>query len=96
MQADRYKYFGQYTVMSITQGGCGIPFLAPAVYEYISTGKLSSNIELCLDDVPYPNLQFALRKVRKCYIRDLAKEGGSIPFLRQNIFDVVRKTTSTL
>ena len=90
--------------MSITQGGCGIPFLAPAVYEYISTGKLSSNIELCLDDVPYPNLQFALRKVRKCYIRDLAKEGGggggggggSIPFLRQNIFDVVRKTTSTL
>ena len=40
MQNNQYKYLGQYTVMSITQGGCGIPFLAPPVYDYISTGKL--------------------------------------------------------
>ena len=27
---------GVYTVMSITQGGCGLPFLARAVFNYIS------------------------------------------------------------
>lgn len=38
--------------MSITQGGCSVPFLAPPVYEYISTGKLPTGVEVCLKDIP--------------------------------------------
>jgi len=50
--------------MSITQGGCGIPFLAPPVYDYLSTGHFPSNIIIDYEDVPYPNLRFVLQKVR--------------------------------
>ena len=38
-------YLGQYTVISITQGGCGIPYLDPAVYEYICTGNFLATLK---------------------------------------------------
>ena len=56
-------YLGQYTVISITQGGCGIPYLDPAVYEYICTGKLPSDIEVPVKSLPNTTLQFVLQKV---------------------------------
>ncbi len=45
--------------MSIVQGGCGIPFLAPAVYEYLVSGKCT-RITLQNSDVPDHTLQFVL------------------------------------
>ena len=63
LQNNQYRYLGQYTVMSITQGGCSVPFLAPPVYEYISTGKLPTDIEVNLKDIPDATLRFALQKV---------------------------------
>ena len=62
MQNNEYKYLGLYTVMSITQGGCGVPFLAPPVYDYISTRKLP-DIRLHLKDIPDATLRFVLQKV---------------------------------
>ena len=63
IQANQYKHLGQYTVMSITQGGCGIPFLPSVVYEYISSGKVSTIMELSFDDIPCAHLKFAIQKV---------------------------------
>ena len=63
IQADQYKHLGEYPVMSIAQGGCGIPFLAPVVYEYISSGKLPTKMELSFDDIPCAHLKFAIQKV---------------------------------
>ena len=50
--------------MSITQGGCGVPFLAPPVYEYLSSGLLSS-ININLDDLPHSDFKFVLQEVKK-------------------------------
>lgn len=48
--------------MSIAQGGNGFPFLAPPVYDYISSGKY--NIDECkFDDIPDPVLKFSVKKV---------------------------------
>lgn len=66
IQNSQYKYLGQYTVMSITQGGCRVPFLAPPVYEYITTGKLPTDIEVNLRDMPEETLRFVLQKVAVC------------------------------
>jgi hypothetical protein len=48
--------------MSITQGGYGFPFLAPAVYCYISTGRFNTPEA---DDIPDGMLKFAVEKVAK-------------------------------
>ena len=48
--------------MSIVQGGSGFPFLAPAVYEYLVSGKCTG-ITLQNSDVPDHTLQFVLSKV---------------------------------
>lgn len=53
---------GQYTVMSIAQGGSGFPFLAPPVYAYISSGNCST-INWELEDIADPTLKFAVEKV---------------------------------
>ena len=46
--------------MSITQGGHGFPFLARAVYSYISTGEYITPAET---DIPDGTLKFAVKKV---------------------------------
>lgn len=51
---------GQLTAMSITQGGHGFPFLARAVYSYISTGQYTTPAET---DIPDDTLKFAVNKV---------------------------------
>lgn len=48
--------------MSIAQGGNGFPFLSKVVYSYITSGKYT-NIDIDLNDIPDPTLQFALVKV---------------------------------
>lgn len=53
---------GQYTAMSIMQGGCGFPFLAEPVFDYISTGKYTG-IQVDVADVPDVPLKFVLEKV---------------------------------
>ena len=42
LQQREYYYLGLFVAMSISQGGCGIPFLASTVYDYIATGKCTS------------------------------------------------------
>ena len=63
LQKRHYKYLGEFTVISITQGGLGMPIMAPALYDYIHTGKLSSCIDISLKDMPYPNVKYVLEKV---------------------------------
>ena len=84
MQNNQYKYLGQYTVMSIAQGGCGIPFLAPPVYDYISTGKLP-DVKVHLKDIPDATLRFVLQKVRLCFIV------ATIPALSNTYTVVIKK-----
>ena len=48
--------------MSIAQGGSGFPFLAPAVYEYISIGKIT-NVEVDVHSMSDGFLKFAITKV---------------------------------
>jgi len=52
--------------MSVTQGGCGIPFIAPLAHNYIHvcTGKLPSCADIPLEDIPFPNLKYVLEKVK--------------------------------
>ena len=54
-------------MISVTQGGLGMPIMAPAVYGYIHTGKLSSCIDISLKDMPYPNVKYVLEKVTCFY-----------------------------
>ena len=79
LQNGHYKYLGQFTLMSITQGGCGIPFLAPSVYNYICTGKLPSCADTSLKDIPYPNLNYILEKVSS--ILDVILLFNSLPLM---------------
>ena len=48
--------------MSITQKGCGFPFLAEPVFDYISTGKYTG-IPVDVADVPNVPMKFVLEKV---------------------------------
>lgn len=50
LQAQNFYYLGVYTAMSVVQGGCGLPVLAEAVYEYITSGKCT-NIEVDISDL---------------------------------------------
>ena len=50
--------------ISIIQGGYGLPFLAPPVFEYLVSGKCTG-VSVVASDVPEENnLQFVLNKVR--------------------------------
>ena len=58
---------GVYTVMSITQGGCGLPFLARAVFNYISgIGDVYCiGATINDDEIPDGLLKLVVRKVIK-------------------------------
>ncbi len=49
--------------MSITQGGCGLPFLALPVYNYISSGELAPHFNVPLEYIPNPTVRFIVEKV---------------------------------
>jgi hypothetical protein len=51
VQAQHFYYLGVYTAMSVVQGGCGLPVLAEAVYDYILSGKCT-NIDVSISDIP--------------------------------------------
>ena len=56
---------GVYTVMSITQGGCGLPFLARAVFNYISGIGECIGAAINDDEIPDGLLKLVVRKVIK-------------------------------
>lgn len=53
---------GRYIAMSISQGGIGIPFLAPPVYDYICS-ELCTGLSMESADLPDPTLKFVIEKV---------------------------------
>ena len=63
MQNNEVLHLGKFVAMSVTQGGGGFPFLAPPVYEYITTGKYT-NIAVSTTDIPDMTLKFAVEKVQ--------------------------------
>ena len=48
--------------MSICQGGIGIPFLAPPVYEYLCSEQCTG-LSVKVADLPDPTLKFVIEKV---------------------------------
>ena len=40
LQNDEYYFLGVYFVMSVLQGGCGFPFLAEPLYNYLVHGLI--------------------------------------------------------
>ena len=54
---------GIYTVMSITQGGCGLPFLARPVFSYITgMGECTGN-RVDINEIPEGLLKLIINKV---------------------------------
>ena len=51
-----------FTAMSIAQGGCGLPILADAVYDYFVTGKCTY-VTVSLPDLPDEKLKKLVEKV---------------------------------
>ena len=51
-----------FTAMSIAQGGCGLPTLADAVYDYFVTGKCTY-VTVSLPDLPDEKLKKLVEKV---------------------------------
>ncbi len=51
--------------MSITQGGCGLPFLALPVYNYISSGELAPHFNVPLEYIPNPTVRFIVMSILK-------------------------------
>ena len=59
---------GVYTVMSIAQGGCGLPFLAGPVFNYlIGSGECTG---IMVDDCEMPEglLKLVVKKVNVVYV----------------------------
>lgn len=64
LQKREFYILGVYTVMSILQGGPGLPIFAKPVYDYISAGQFMG-VTVPLAEIPDPTLQFVLQRV--CY-----------------------------
>ena len=62
MQQRQYYMLGLFTAMSITQGGCGMPILASAVYEYMIQGKCTG-VQIAPVDILLLVLKDAVLKV---------------------------------
>ena len=54
---------GVYTVMSITQGGCGLPFLARCVFNYITGMGECTDVEVNEHEMPEGLLKLVVKKV---------------------------------
>lgn len=50
-QRNVFKYFGQWTAMSIVQEGAGFPVLGPPVYQYMVSGDITG-IAIGDEDIP--------------------------------------------
>ena len=51
-------------MMSIIQGGCGLPFLARPMYDYLVTGQCTGISHLVpIKDIPDAELKFVVTKV---------------------------------
>ena len=67
LQQRQYYYLGLFVAMSISQGGCGIPFLASTVYDYIATGKCTSvSQSVNPHEIPEHSLRSTVEKVSHC------------------------------
>ena len=56
---------GVYTVMSISQGGCGLPFLAHPVFNYITGMGDCVGATISDDEIPDGLLKLIVTKVIK-------------------------------
>jgi len=56
---------GVYAVLSIMQGGCGLPFLAKPVFNYISGIGECVGIKIDDNEIPDGLLKLVVRKVMK-------------------------------
>ena len=56
---------GVYTVMSISQGGCGLPFLAHPVFNYIAGMGDCAGATINDDEIPDGLLKLIVTKVIK-------------------------------
>ena len=62
-----YFKLGMYTVMSVVQGGCGLPCLSRPFFNYLIEGEytgISSHVQVT--DIREPQLKFIVEKVRGC------------------------------
>ena len=53
---------GVYFVMSVMQGGCGLPFLARPIFDYLVRGQYKG-ISVPVSQIPDPTLRFIIEKV---------------------------------
>lgn len=66
-QAGDFKRLGMLVGMSLIQGGSGLPFLAPAMYDYIC-GKDVCSIVATTGEIPNAELKATLERVCADYI----------------------------
>ena len=59
---------GAYTVMSIAQGGCGMPFFATAVFSYIADMAECTGVIVEEHEMPEGLLKLTIRKVCNCVV----------------------------
>ena len=60
-------FLGVFVVMSVIHGGNGLPILSETVYNYLVSGSYNYCMDIKVDDIPDPSLQFITEKVYKCY-----------------------------
>lgn len=63
-QANVYKHLGQWTAMSILQGGVGFPVFTPSVYDYIVNGDITA-VKVTDESIPQPSIRHLVSLVRK-------------------------------
>ena len=65
LQANEYYKLGMYTVMSILQGGCGLPCLTEPFFKYLISGEYVGVSEYVKsgDLADMPRLQTIVNKV---------------------------------
>ena len=62
---------GMYTVMSITQGGCGLPCLSQPFFDYLLRGQYTGIIDrISPASIPIMDLRFTVEKVNNLYSGD--------------------------
>ncbi|XP_065901724.1 uncharacterized protein [Dysidea avara] len=65
LQNRDYYYMGVYTVMSILQGGCGVPIMAKPVFDYLSGIGECTGIDINESEIPDGLLKIIVRKQTK-------------------------------
>lgn len=65
LQRNVFRYLGQWTAMSIVQGGDGFPVLSPPLYQYIVSRDITG-ITIGDEDITDASVQHIVTLVRHC------------------------------